>query len=263
MTTLCHNNRSILPPCRLRGRRSLGGVSTVRLSPPCAPAAVLTPQGPADIGPPPDLPSLLLANRIIYIGMPIVPSVTELVIAQLLYLNHRNPDQMITLYINSIGTNAPDGKAHYDTEAFAIADTMLFIRPPIRTICVGQAHGTAAMLLALGSKGQRLALPNASILLNQPRTAAQGLSKEVVIRAKEVAANRATTIELLASATGRDVDSVEKDTNRMRYLSPEEAVTYGLIDRVLYPEVIKNKLPDEDEGYVSPAIALYRCICLS
>ena len=99
-----------------------------------------------EIGPPPDLPSLLLSNRIIYIGMPLVPSVTELVIAQLLYLNYQN-DQTITMYINSPGTNSPDGKAFsFDTEAFAIADTMQFIRPPIRTICVGQAFGTCMLL---------------------------------------------------------------------------------------------------------------------
>jgi ATP-dependent Clp protease, protease subunit len=148
--------------------------------------------------------------------MPLVPSVTELVIAQLLYLNYQS-DQLITLYINSPGTNSPDGRAFsFDTEAFAIADTMLFIKPPIRTICVGQAYGTAAMLLSLGiliyciickfilrfiscpypmniynyiykgNKGNRMALPNASIMLNQPRSRARGQASDVVIKAKEV-----------------------------------------------------------------------------
>jgi len=151
-----------------------------------------------EIGPPPDLPSLLLSNRIVYVGMPLVPSVTELIIAQLLYLNYQN-DQMITMYLNSPGTNAPNGQAYsYDTEAFAIADTMQFIRPPIRTICVGQAFGTAAMLLSLGQKGNRFALPNASILLNQPRSRARGQASDVAIKAREILVNRKITNEFLA-----------------------------------------------------------------
>lgn len=151
-----------------------------------------------EIGPPPDLPSLLLSNRIIYIGMPLVPSVTELVIAQLLYLNYQN-DQTITIYLNSLGTNSPDGKAFsFDTEAFAIADTMQFIRPPVRTICVGQAYGTAAMILSLGQKGNRFALPNASIMLNQPRSRARGQATDVAIKAKEIVNNRRVTNEFLA-----------------------------------------------------------------
>ena len=151
-----------------------------------------------EIGPPPDLPSLLLSNRIIYIGMPLVPSVTELVIAQLLYLNYQN-DQTITMYINSPGTNSPDGRAiSFDTEAFAIADTMQFIRPPIRTICVGQAFGTAAMLLSLGQKGNRFSLPNASIMLNQPRSRARGQASDIAIKAKEILNNRRVTNQFLA-----------------------------------------------------------------
>jgi ATP-dependent Clp protease protease subunit len=151
-----------------------------------------------EIGPPPDLPSLLLANRIIYIGMPLVPSVTELVIAQLLYLNYQN-EEIITMYINSPGTNSPDGRAFsFDTEAFAIADTMQFIRPPIRTIAVGQAFGTAAMLLSLGQKGNRFALPNASIMLNQPRSRARGQASDVAIKAREILNNRKVTNEFLA-----------------------------------------------------------------
>ncbi|KAJ1404129.1 ClpP/crotonase-like domain-containing protein [Ochromonadaceae sp. CCMP2298] len=151
-----------------------------------------------EIGPPPDLPSLLLSNRIVYIGMPLVPSVTELIIAQLLYLNYQN-DDTITLYLNSPGTNSPDGRAFsFDTEAFAIADTMQFIRPPIRTIAVGQAFGTAAMLLGLGQKGQRFALPNASIMLNQPKSRARGQASDVAIKAKEVINNRRVTNDFLA-----------------------------------------------------------------
>eukprot|EP01039_Chlorochromonas_danica_P000869 gene869-948_t len=209
----------------------------------------MIPNAPSDkmqsweIGPPPDLPSLLLSNRIIYLGMPIVPSVTELIIAQLLYLNYQN-DEMITMYINSPGTNSPDGRAFsFDTEAFAIADTMLFIRPPIRTICVGQAHGTAAMLLSLGQKGNRLALPNASIMLNQPRSRARGQATDVAIKAREIGNNRRTTNEFLARACGKDLAVVEKDSARANYLAPEEAVAYGLVDQVLYPEQLRAQSP--------------------
>jgi ATP-dependent Clp protease, protease subunit len=188
------------------------------------------------------LPSLLLHNRIIYIGAPLVPSVTELVIAQLLYLNHQG-ENMITLYINSPGTNSPDGRAFsFDTEAFAIADTMQFIRPPIRTICVGQAFGTAAMLLSLGQKGNRFALPNASIMLNQPRSRARGQATDIAIKAKEILNNRRSTNELLAQACGKDFSVVEKDTQRVKYMSPDEAVEYGLIDKVLYPEAQRSEV---------------------
>lgn len=196
-----------------------------------------------EIGPPPDLPSLLLHNRIIYIGMPLVPSVTELVIAQLLYLNYQN-DQTITMYINSPGTNSPDGRAFsYDTEAFAIADTMQFIRPPIRTIAVGQAFGTAAMLLSLGQKGNRFALPNASIMLNQPKSRARGQASDVAIKAKEILNNRRITNEFLAMSCGKDLSVVEKDASRVRYLAPDEAVEYGLIDKVLFPEELRVQAP--------------------
>lgn len=150
------------------------------------------------MGPPPDLQSLLLSNRIIYVGMPLVPSVTELVVAQLLYLNYQSND-IITLYINSPGTNSPDGKPYsFDTEAFAIADTMLFIKPPIRTICLGQAFGTAAMLLALGQKGNRFALPNSSIMLHQPKGRAKGQASDIAIKAKEILENRKVTNKFLS-----------------------------------------------------------------
>ena len=196
-----------------------------------------------EIGPPPDLPSLLLANRIIYIGMPLVPSVTELIIAQLLYLNYQN-DQIITMYINSPGTNSPDGRAFsFDTEAFAIADTMQFIRPPIRTIAVGQAFGTAAMILSLGQKGNRFALPNASIMLNQPRSRARGQASDVAIKAREIINNRRVTNEWLAQTCGKDIATIEKDTMRVNYLAPDEAIEYGIIDKVLYPEELKVNAP--------------------
>lgn len=191
-------------------------------------------QSAPDVGPPPDLPSLLLHNRIVYIGMPLVSTVTELIIAQLLYLNYESKKRPITMYINSSGSAAPDGKAvGFETEAFAIADVMKYIGPPIHTIALGQAFGTAAMLLANGDKGHRFALPNAVILLNQPRTYVRGHATDIAIKAKEMAENRRVNCELLANACGKPVETLLEDTSRTKYLQPEEAVEYGLIDRVL------------------------------
>jgi len=187
----------------------------------------------APIGPPPDLPSLLLHNRIVYIGMPLVPAVTELVIAELLYLNYESTDP-ITMYINSSGTTTANGQAvGFETEAFAIADVMKYVRPPVHTVALGQAFGAAAMLLSQGKRGYRFALPNATILLNQPRSQARGQASDIAIKAREVASNRRTTCELIASACGKPVETVMEDCSRVKYLQPHEAVEYGLIDEVI------------------------------
>merc|ERR1712071_389204 len=191
----------------------------------------------ARIGPPPDLPSLLLHNRIVYIGMPLVPAVTELVIAELLYLNYEDSDKPITMYINSSGTTTPDGQSvGFETEAFAIADVMKYVRPPVCTVALGQAFGAAAMLLAQGKRGRRFALPNATILLNQPKSMARGQASDIAIKAREVAQNRKTTCELLAQACGKPLNTVIEDCQRVKYLQPQEAVDYGLIDRVMVNE---------------------------
>jgi ATP-dependent Clp protease protease subunit len=187
------------------------------------------------IGPPPDLASLLLHNRIVYLGMPMVPAVTELIVAELLYLNYESPTKPVTLYINSPGTvNAQGQSVGFETEAFAIADCMKYIKPPVQTICVGQAFGAAAMLLASGQKGKRFCLPNASIMLHQPRSQARGQASDIAIRAREVMQNRKVQCELLARACGRPLDEVMNDAARTKYLQPDEAVDYGLIDKVLY-----------------------------
>uniref|UniRef100_A0A6U3WBP8 ATP-dependent Clp protease proteolytic subunit n=1 Tax=Ditylum brightwellii TaxID=49249 RepID=A0A6U3WBP8_9STRA len=189
------------------------------------------------IGPPPDLPSLLLHNRIVYIGMPLVPAVTELVIAELLYLNYESTDEPITMYINSSGTTTANGQSvGFETEAFAIADVMKYVRPPVHTCAIGQAFGAAAMLLSQGKRGRRSALPNATILLNQPRSQARGQASDIAIRAREVAHNRRTTCELIAQACAKPVGTVMDDCKRVKYLQPHEAVEYGLIDRVLENE---------------------------
>ncbi len=194
--------------------------------------------------PPPDLPSLLLKERIIYLGLPLVSSddfkrqlgvdVTKLIIAQLLYLQFDDPEKPILFYINSTGTSWYTGDSiGFETEAFAICDTMQYVKPPVHTICIGQAMGTAAMILSAGAKGFRASLPNATIVLNQARSGAQGQATDIQIRAKEVVSNKAAMMNILSRNTGQTVEKLTKDMDRTFYLTPEEAKNYGLIDRVL------------------------------
>ena len=194
--------------------------------------------------PPPDLPSLLLKERIVYLGLPLFSDddakrqlgmdVTELIIAQLLFLEFDNPEKPIYFYINSTGTSWYTGDAiGFETEAFAICDTISHIKPPIHTICIGQAMGTAAVILSAGSKGHRAALPHSSIVLHQPRSGASGQATDIQIRAKEVIHNKQAMLKILSENTGKSVEQLSKDSDRMSYLNPHEAVEYGLIDRVL------------------------------
>lgn len=195
--------------------------------------------------PPPDLPSLLLKERIIYLGLPLVSSddfkrqmgvdVTKLIIAQLLYLQFSDPSKPIFFYINSTGTSWYTGDAiGQETEAFAICDTMNYIKPPVHTICLGQAMGTAAMILSAGAKGSRASLPHATIVLNQPRMGmGRSQATDIQIRAKEVLSNKASLLEILSKNTGQSAEKIAKDTDRMLYMTPEQAKEYGLIDRVL------------------------------
>lgn len=189
-------------------------------------------------GPPPDLPSLLLSERIVYLGLPLVPKVTELIIAQLLYLEYESADKPITMYINSKGgsVSREGGMDAMDTEALAIADVMNYVKPVVHTVCVGQAHGTAAMLLANGAKGKRCALPNASILLKQPSgKVPQSQAADIAGMAEEMLFTCNKVVKLIGQACGRSFDFVLKDVQRNKYLAPQEAVEYGLIDRVLTP----------------------------
>jgi len=205
----------------------------------------------APIGPPPDLPSLLLKERIVYLGTPITNEVTELIIAQLLYLNYESADKPVTMYINSTGSTVKnntryigENKVGLETDAFAIADCMQYIKPQVMTIAIGQAYGTAAVLLGLGTKGKRFALPNATIMLSEPREPpARGprQASDIRIMAREVLQNRSTMCDLLAKATGKTREDVVKDTGRCYYMSPAEAVKYNLIDKVLTPEKIKEQ----------------------
>jgi ATP-dependent Clp protease, protease subunit len=195
--------------------------------------------------PPPDLPSLILKERIIYLGLPLVSAddykrqlgvdVTRLIIAQLLYLQFDNPEKPINFYINSTGTSWYSGEAiGQETEAFAICDTIAYIKPPVHTICIGQAMGTAAMILSSGTKGCRASLPNATIVLNQSKTGmGRGQATDIQIRAKEILDNKAAMLGILSKNTGHPPEKLAKDMERTFYLTPEEAKEYGLIDRVL------------------------------
>ena len=194
--------------------------------------------------PPPDLPSLLLKERIIYLGLPLVSpdeykdqigvDVTELIVAQLLFLQFDDPEKPIYMYINSTGTSWYGGESiGFETEAFAICDTMNYIKPPVHTICIGQAMGTAAMILSAGTKGSRASLPHATIILHQARQGARGQATDIQIRAKEVLENKKAVLEIFARNTGQDTEKLSKDTDRMLYMTPEDAKEYGLIDKVL------------------------------
>jgi len=194
--------------------------------------------------PPPDLPSLLLKERIVYLGLPLFSDddakrqlgmdVTELIIAQLLFLEFDNSEKPIYFYINSTGTSWYTGDAvGFETEAFAICDTISYIKPPVHTICIGQAMGTAAVILSSGTKGQRAALTHASIVLHQPISGARGQATDIQIRAEEVLKNKKSMLEILSRNTGKTIEELSKDSDRMSYLNPQEALDYGVIDRIL------------------------------
>ncbi|KAM3093391.1 ATP-dependent Clp protease proteolytic subunit, partial [Phormidesmis sp. 146-12] len=151
----------------------------------------------------------------------------------LLYLQFDDPEKPIFFYINSTGTSWQGETIGFETEAFAVADTLSYIKPPVHTICIGQAVGTAAMILSAGTKGCRASLPNATIVLNQPKSGTRGQATDIQIRAKEVLENRAAILDILSKNTGQSIEKIVKDTDRTFYLTPHEAKEYGLIDRVL------------------------------
>ena len=202
--------------------------------------------------PPPDLESLILKERIIYLGMPLFSSddvkqqvgidVTQLIIAQLLYLQFDDPDKPIYFYINSTGTSWYTGDAiGFETEAFAICDTMSYVKPPIHTICIGQAMGTAAMILSAGTKGCRASLPHSTIVLNQNRSGARGQATDIQIRAKEVLSNKQTMLEILSKNTGQPIEKIAKDTDRDNFMTAERALEYGLIAQIISRNVLEEK----------------------
>lgn len=187
------------------------------------------------IGPPPDMPSLLLNNRIVYLGMPLVASVTELIIGELLFLQYDSSSKPVLMYINSPGTTTEDGvQVGLETEAFAIADTMSYIESPVYTVLVGKAYGCAAMLLASGEKGHRSALPYSTVMLHQPRgQQIRGQASDVAIKAREILTNRKVGLEMMAKATGVSFEKLSADTERCLYLDAQQAVDYGIVDKVV------------------------------
>ncbi|KAL5750816.1 hypothetical protein ACOSP7_025419 [Xanthoceras sorbifolium] len=196
--------------------------------------------------PPPDLASYLYKNRIVYLGMSLVPSVTELILAEFLYLQYEDPDKPIYLYINSTGTTKGGEKLGYETEAFALYDVMRYVKPPIFTLCVGNAWGEAALLLAAGAKGNRSALPSSTIMMKQPIGRFQGQATDIDLARKEIKNVKAELVKLYAKHIGKTPEQIEADMTRPKYFSPSEAVEYGIIDKVIY-----NERSPEDHGVVS------------
>jgi len=172
-----------------------------------------------------DLYSRLLKENIIFIGTPIDDTIANLICAQLLHLESENPDRDISLYINSPGGDI--------NGLFAIYDTMQYIRPDVTTICFGQAASAAAVLLAAGTPGKRLALPHSRILLHQPYAGAQGQVSDIELVSQEVQRLKLQLEEILARHTGQDVEKIHTDTDRDFVLTAPEALEYGIIDEVI------------------------------
>jgi ATP-dependent Clp protease protease subunit len=172
-----------------------------------------------------DLYSRLLKEHIIFLGTPIDDTIANLICAQLLHLESENPDKDINIYINSPGGDI--------NALFAIYDTMQYIKPDITTICFGQAASAAAVLLSAGTKGKRLALPHARVLIHQPYAQAGGQATDIELAAKEILRLRTELEEILAAHTGQSVDKIHKDTDRDFVMTAAEAKDYGIIDEVI------------------------------
>jgi ATP-dependent Clp protease protease subunit len=182
-----------------------------------------------------DIYSLLLKNRIIFVGTPINDQVSNLIVAQLLYLSSEDPESPIQMYINSPGGQVYAGMAIYDT--------MQMISNPISTLAVGMTASFGTVLLTAGTKGQRYALPNATIHMHQPLGGAQGQASDIEIQAKEILRLKDRLNEILANHTGQSIETIEDDTNRDFYMNAQGAVEYGLVDQVM--EIPEIKLIEE------------------
>lgn len=179
-----------------------------------------------------DIYSRLLKERIIFIGGPVDDDIANMIIAQLLFLHAEDKDKEASMYINS-----PGGVV---TAGLAIYDTMQYVDMPISTICLGQAASMAALLLSAGTKGQRFALSNARIMIHQPLGGAQGQATDIEIQTQEILRIKKLINEILALHTGQSIDKIVNDTDRDFFMSPAEAVKYGLIDKVLEAKKIKK-----------------------
>jgi ATP-dependent Clp protease protease subunit len=180
-----------------------------------------------------DIYSLLLKERIIFLGTPINDQVSNLIVAQLLFLNREDPEKEIQMYINS-----PGGQVY---AGLAIYDTMQMVTNPISTVAVGVTASFGTVLLTAGTKGHRYALPHATIHMHQPLGGAQGQASDIEIQAKEILRLKARLNEIMAHHTGQSIQQIETDTERDYYLSAEQAVEYGLVDQLITPPSAEEK----------------------
>lgn len=192
-----------------------------------------------------DIFSRLLMDRIVFLGSPVDDNVANIIIAQLLFLDAEDPERDIYLYINSPGGSVYSGMAIYDT--------MRHLRAPVSTFCVGMAASMAAVLVAAGEKGKRASLPNSRIMIHQPSSGAHGTAADIEIAAKEILHIRGRLNEILAFHTGQSTERIADDVDRDRFMSPEEAVEYGIIDRVLEPgDTGREPKKPLDSDYTGP-----------
>jgi ATP-dependent Clp protease protease subunit len=186
-----------------------------------------------------DIFSLLLKNRIVFLGTPINDQIANLIVAQLLFLSSEDPESPIQMYINSPGGQVYAGMAIYDT--------MQMITNPISTLAVGMTASFGTVLLTAGTKGQRYALPNATIHMHQPLGGAQGQASDIEIQAREILRLKVQLNDILARHTGKNIDTIDRDTNRDFYLDAKGAVDYGLVDQVMeIPELKQLPRPSQN-----------------
>ncbi|MEX1997698.1 MAG: ATP-dependent Clp endopeptidase proteolytic subunit ClpP [Candidatus Andersenbacteria bacterium] len=172
-----------------------------------------------------DIYSRLLKERIVFLGGPVDDDVANLIIAQLIFLEHTDPKKEVRLYLNSPGGSVTAGMAIYDT--------MQFIKPSVSTICIGMAASMAAVLLAAGEKGKRLILPNGEVMIHQVMGGAQGQASDIEINARHILRTKERLNSILAKHTGQNLKKVEKDADRDYYMSAEEALAYGIVDKIV------------------------------
>lgn len=187
-----------------------------------------------------DIYSRLLKDRIIFLGSPIDNEVANLIVAQMLFLESEDPEKDINFYINS-----PGGVV---TAGMAIYDTIQYIKPDVSTVCIGQAASMGAFLLAAGTSGKRFTLPNARIMIHQPLGGAQGQATDIKIQATEILRMKDTLNEILSKHTGQDIEKVAADTERDFFMSGQQALEYGIVDRVVSD---RSQLEETSEGEAS------------
>ncbi|HEU0024354.1 MAG TPA: ATP-dependent Clp protease proteolytic subunit [Thermoleophilaceae bacterium] len=180
-----------------------------------------------------DIYSRLLNDRIVFIGQPLDDDIANLVVAQLLHLASEDPDKDVSVYVNS-----PGGSLH---AALAIYDTMQYVKPDVQTICYGMAMSGGSLILTGGASGKRLVLPNARVLIHQPSSGFQGQSSDIEIHAREVLDLRARTEQIYAEHSGQELERIHDDMERDRFFSADEAVEYGLVDRVISEHELQKR----------------------